>query len=261
MERVLAYFAALLFSAAALAGGVRLAADHTTSLDRFKGRTARVTVAPPPTVPPGPAPAPGQAFVKGEVDKLTAAGAQAAPLAAPFTLSAVERGTGKATIVNVLVAGKRTSIAWGGGTPLPINGDGGSIDLGGTTVAIDATGATWAVDGGSRALKPGNYHAGAPVAVGLGGLATPKDSVDFVADSQTVINSTGGVVVKVPPAKLDLSGPGKVTASGQLQVRDAKATKPAASIQFGDGPYTVTLTPANGRFTVDAVLQGPLTVT
>lgn len=260
MERVLAYFAALVLSAAAVAGGVRLTADHSTALDRFKGRTG-ATLAPPPTVPPGPAPGPGQTFVKGTIDRLTAEGAQAPPVAAPFTLSAVERGTGKATIVNALVAGKRTSIAWGGGTPLPITGDGGSIDLDGTKVDVDSTGISWTVDGASRALKPGNYHAGASVAVGLGGLATPKDAVDFVADSQTVINSTGGVVVKVPPGKLDVTGPGKVSASGQLQVRDSKATKAAASIQFGDGPYTVSVTPSGGRFTVDAVLQGPLTST
>jgi hypothetical protein len=260
MERVLAYFAALVLSAAAVAGGVRVAADHTTALDRFKS-TTRVTVAPPPTTPAGPAPGPGQEFVKGTIDKLTAEGAQAAPLAAPFTLSAVERGTGKATIVNALVAGKRTSIAWGGGTPLPITGDGGSIDLAGTKVDVDSTGATWTVDGGSRALKPGNYHAGASVAVGLGGLATPKDSVDFVADSQTVVNSTGGVVVKVPPGKLDLTGPGKVTVSGQLQVRDSTSTKAAASIQFAGGPYTVSVTSDGGRASVDAVLQGPVTRT
>lgn len=260
MERVLAYFAALLLSAAAVAGGVRLTADHTSALDRFKG-TRVATATPPPTAPSGPAPAPGQEFVKGTIDKLTAEGAEAPPLAAPFTLTAVERGTGKATIVNALVAGKRTSIAWGGGTPLPISGDGGSIDLGGTTVGIDATGTSWTVDGESRALKPGNYHAGASVAVGLGGLATPRDSVDFVADSQTVINSTGGVVVKIPPGKVDLTGPGKVTASGQLQVRDSKTTKAAASVQFGGGPYTVSVTSNAGKLTVDAVLQGPLTST
>jgi hypothetical protein len=204
-------------------------------------------------------PAAGQSFVKGTVDKVSVEGANGPPIATPFTLTAVERGTGKATIVNVLVAGKRTSIAWGGGTPLPISGGGGSVDLGGTKVDVDSTGSSWTVDGAARALKPGNYHVGATVAVGLGGLATSKDSVDFTADAMTSINATGGVVVKVPPAKLALTGPGKVTASGQLQVRDSTSTKPAASIQFGDGPFTVTLTPNAGRFDLDAVLQGPLT--
>jgi hypothetical protein len=257
MERVIAYFVALVLSAAAVAGGVRLVADRSTALDRFKGEPT-TTVAPRPTVPAGPAPAAGQAFVKGSVDKLTADGAQASPIPTPFTIAAVERGTGKATIENVLVDGKRTSIAWGGGTPLPISGDGGTIDLGGTTVTVDASGATWTVDGAARPLKPGKYRAGAPVAVGLGGLATPRDSVDFIADSQSVVTSRGGVVVKVPPSKLDLTGPGKLTINGQLQVRDSKATKPATGVQFGEGPYKVTLTPAAGRFDLDAVLQGPL---
>ena len=259
MERVIAYFAALVLSAAALAGGIRLVADHTSALDQFKGTTAH-TVAPRPTVPAGPAPPPGQAFVKGTIDKLTAEGAQGPPIAAPFTLSAVERGTAKASIENVLVDGKRTSIAWGGGTPLPISGEGGAIDVAGSKVDVDASGATWTLDGAARPLKPGKYRAGAPVAVGLGGLATPRDSVDFTADSQSVISARLGVVIKLPPANLELTGPGKVTTNGQLQVRDAKTTKPAASVQLGDGPYKITLTPAAGRFQLDAVLQGPLTV-
>lgn len=260
MERVLAYFAALILSAAALAGGVRVVADHSTALDRFKG-TRVDTVAPAPTVPPGPAPAAGQAFVKGTVDKLTADGAQGAPVPTPFTLNAVERGTGKATIENALVDGKRTTIAWNSGTPLPLSGDGGAIDLGGTTVAVDSSGVAYAVDGAPRALKPGQYRAGAPVAVGVGGLATSRDLVVFTADAQTVVNAKGGVLLKIPPAKVDLTGPGKVTASGQLQVREPKSTKPASSIQFGEGPYKITLTPNAGRFDVDAVLQGPLTAT
>jgi hypothetical protein len=257
MERVIAYFVALILSAAAVAGGVRLVADHTTALDRFKGGTT--AVAPRPTVPPGPPPAVGQAFVKGTVDKLSAEGAQGSPVPTPFTLNAVERGVGKATIENALVDGKRTSIAWGGGTPLPISGDGGAIDLAGTRVDVDATGISTGVDGAARPLKPGKYRAGAPVAVGLGGLATPRDAVDFTADAQTVISARGGVVVKTPPSPLALTGPGKLTASGQLQVRDNKTTKSAGSIQFGEGPYKVTLTPAAGRYQLDAVLQGPLT--
>ena len=114
MQRVFAYFAALVLSAAAVAVGIRVAADHTSALDRFKGGapTTKVTET---TLPPGPVPAPGQTFVKGMVDKLTATGAQGTPIAAPFTITAVERGTAKATIENVLVNGKRTSIAWAGG--------------------------------------------------------------------------------------------------------------------------------------------------
>ncbi len=257
MQRVIAYVVALAVSVAAIAVGVRVAADRTTALDRFKGGTEASAMT-TTTVDLGPAPAPGQVFVKGTVDKLTAEGAQPGALGAPFTLTALERGVGKATIENALVEGKRTSIAWGGGTPLPITGAGGSIDLGGSKVQVDPTGATWTVDG-ARPLKPGPYRVGASVAVGVGGLATPRDAVAFTADARTVVSAQGGVVVKVAPASLELSGPGKVTATGQLQVRDQTGRTPAAGFQFGEGPYRVTVNPAAGRLELDAVLQGPLT--
>ena len=255
MNRVIAYFSALVLSAVAVVVGVRLAADHTSALDRFKGsRIPRTTT----TTIPGPVPAPGQAFVKGSVDKLTAEGAQGAPIAAPFTLTALERGVGKATIENALISGRRTSIVWGGGTPLPITGA-GAIDLAGAKVEVDGTGVTWTMDGAARPLKPGTYRAGAPVAVGATGVATPRDAVEFTADSRTVISASGGVVIKVAAARLELSGPGKVSATGQLQVRDPTSLKPAAGFQFGEGPYTITLNPNAGRIELDAVLQGPLT--
>ena len=261
MQRVIAYFTALVLSAAAVAVGVQLTADHTSALDRFKGGPVRASATTTTTVDIGPPPAPGQVFLKGTVDKLTAEGAQgaASTLAAPFTLMALERGVGRATIENALVSGRRTSIVWSGGTPLPITSGSGSIDLGGSKVDVDASGATWTVDGGARALKPGTYRAAASVAVGATGVATPRDSVEFTADARTVISARSGVVIKVPSGRLELTGPGKVTATGQLQVRDEKTLRPAAGIQFGEGPYTVTLNPTGGRVEVDAVLQGPLT--
>lgn len=257
LRRILLYAAVLLSTVVAVVVGVRLTADRTTALDRFKNGGV-ATIRPRPTTPIGPVPAPGQSFVTGTADTLSAEGAQASPIPTPFTLSAVERGTGRATIANALVDGKRTSIVWPGGTPLPITGD-GSIDLAGSRVDVDPGGATWKVDGSARSLRPGRYRAGAPVAVGVGGLATPRDAVDFTADAMTLVQSTGGVVIKVPPGPLDLAGPGKVTAAGQLQVRDSRTTKPATSVGFGEGPYKVTITTAGGRLSIDAVLQGPVT--
>ena len=256
MQRVIAYFVALALSVAAVAVGIRVVANSTSTLDQFKGGTTAAS-ATATTVDPGPAPGPDQVFVKGTIDKLTAEGAQPVAVAAPFTLTAVQQGVGKGTIENALVEGKRTSIAWSGGTPLPITGDGGSIDLGGSKVDIDPTGATWTVDG-ARALKPGVYRVGASVAVGVGGLATPRDAVAFTADARTVVSAQGGVVIKVLPGRLAFNGPGKVTASGQLQVRDRKTRTPAAGLQFGEGPYTVTVNPVAGKLELDAVLQGPV---
>ena len=254
MQRAIAYCVALVVSVIAVFVGIRVVAANTSALDRFKGGTPATTT----TVDLGPAPAPGQVFVKGTVDRLTAERAQAPPIATPFTLTAVERGVGKVTIENALVDGKRTTIAWDGGTPLPISGAGGTIDLNGSKVDVDATGSTWAVDGG-KALKPGAYRVGATVAVGEGGLARPRDSVAFTADTRTIVNGKGGVTLKVPAGPQELNGPGKVVGTGQFQIRDQTSRTPAARFQFGEGPYKVTITPVNGRLEIDAVLQGPLT--
>ena len=262
MERVIAYITALVLSVAAVVVTVRVAADRTTALDRFKGGVAApASTTTTSTIFAGPPPAQGQAFVKGTVDKLTAEGAQGAAsmIATPFTLNATSRGVSKATIENALVGGTRTSIAWGGGTPLPITGEGGSIDLAGSKVDVDAAGETWTVDGSARSLKPGKYRVGASVAVGVGGLATARDAVEFTADARTIVTATGGVVVKVAPARLELTGPGKVTATGRFWVRDPGSTQQATGFKFGEGPFTVTLSPANGRFELDAILQGPFT--
>lgn len=257
MQRVVAYIVALVVAVAGIAVGIRVVASSSSAFDRFKGATPATTTT---TTLPGPKPAPGQFFVKGTVTKLTAEGAQSAALPAPFTLSAVERGVGKATVENALVGGKRTSIVWSSGTPLPITGTGGSIDLSGSKVEVDASGAaTWTVDGSPRALKPGTYRAGASVAVGTTGVGTARDAVAFTADALTMISAHGGVVIKVAAAPLELKGPGKVWGAGQLQVRDETSQKPAAGFQFGEGPYTVKLTPVEGRLDLDAVLQGPLT--
>ncbi|MDQ4068166.1 MAG: hypothetical protein M3203_01605 [Actinomycetota bacterium] len=256
MNRVIAYFSALVLSAVAVAVGVRLVASNSSALDSFKGEAATTT-----TIDLGPAPAPGQVFVRGTIDRLTVEGAQGPPtvIAAPFTLTALERGVGKATIENALVSGRRTTIAWSGGTPLPISGPGGSIDLGGSKLEVDVTGTTWTVDGSARPLKPGTYRAGAPVAVGTTGVGTPRESVEFTADARTTINAGGGVVVKVSLAPIEVNGPGKASASGQLQIRDQTSRSPVRGFQFGDGPYTIKVNPVEGRIELDAVLQGPLT--
>ena len=257
MQRIVAYFVVLVLVVVAVVVGIRLVADNTSVLDSVKGGSGAGAAT--TTVDIGPPPAPGQFFVRGNVERLVAEGAQSGDIAAPFTLSAVERGVGKATIENALVDGRRTSIVWGGGTPLPITGAGGVIDLGGAKVEVDVTGATWTVDGSARSLKPGAYRAGAPVAVGVGGLATPRDAVAFTADARTVISAHGGVVVKVAPGPIEVTGPGKVIATGQLRVRDQTSLNPAGGIQFSEGPYTVKVTPVDGRLELDAVLQGTLT--
>lgn len=251
MPKLVAYLIALVLACDVAVVGVNYLADETTLIT--DGPQVVTT-----TLPPGPAPAPGQTFVTGSADRVSADDAQSGPLKAPLTVQAVERGVGRIIIENALVADKRVAISWGGGTPLPITGEGG-IDLGGTHVEVDGTGVTWTIDGGAKALLPGRYRAGAPVAVGSGGLASPRDAVDFTADARTTLTATGGVVIKLPPQQVEITGPGKVVAGGELRVRSsAAAARPAKSVDFGPGPFTVTLVPAAGRLEVNAVLQGPV---
>ena len=205
-------------------------------------------------------PAPGQSFVTGEIEFVSADGVQSEPVLSPFTLTALEQGTGKGTIENALVDDKRTTIFWGGGTDLPLDGDGGGVDMNGAVVEVDPSGITWTISGGRR-LLPGAYQAGAPVAVGVAGLATSRDTVSFTADARTVLNTTAGVVVKLDPRRLEVNGPGRVSARGKLTVTDSAGTHSATSIDFAAGPYKVIVVNQGSKLVLDATLQGPVTAT
>ncbi|MFP5317444.1 MAG: hypothetical protein ACLGI2_04020 [Acidimicrobiia bacterium] len=221
--------------------------DANTSL--VAGRPGEGAPAEPTVVP-----RPGQAFVRGTVERLSADGAQVR-LNVPFTLTPVERGAGRAVIENAMVNGQRVTISWDGGTPLPISGEGG-LDLGATHVEVDASGPAYSVDGAARQFLAGTYSLGTAVAVGTGGLATPREGVRFTADSRTVLVSQGNVVVKLAPQRLQLSGPGKLGMSGDLEVQYPERTREAKSVNFGEGPFEVTVEPASRGLRVEAVLQG-----
>jgi hypothetical protein len=244
-------FLALLTFAALVPAGLLL-----TSCDGGgKSAAGTTTTSSGPNLVPGP----GQAFVSGVVRRFTADDAQiGGPLATPFTISALERGQGNATIENALIDGKRSTISWATGTPLPITG-GGGLDLGAVHVDVDGVGATWLLDGATRNFVPGSYRAEAPVAVGSQGIATPRDSVAFDADELTGITTRGGVIVHVAPERVQVEGPGSVKIMGQLQVKTPDGKRAAGSVTFDSGPFTATLTPAGNGVRVDSVLQGPIT--
>ena len=176
-------------------------------------------------------------------------------------MTALDRGVGKATIENALVGGKRTTIAWGGGTPLPLTAAGGGVELSGAAVEVDGSGITWKLSGTPRKLLPGEYRAGAPVATGISGLANARDGVVFTADERTIVNTTGDIVIKLPSQRLDITGPGKIAAAGTFTVVDSDATRQATAVEFGEGPYQAILDPTSGSLQLSAVLQGPLKVT
>jgi hypothetical protein len=206
---------------------------------------------------PGVRPGPGQAIVSGEVERLAADKAQVAPLRAPLTITG-ERGVARLTIENAMVSGRRVTISWDGGTPLPISGEGG-IEVGATHVEVDGTGVTYSLDGAGRTFLPGSYSVGAPVAVGAAGIATPRDGVNFTADEQTVLSSRGNVVVHLDPTRVELQGPGTLELTGNLSVVYPNRRSRTSSIRFGEGPFQVTVQPDGNALRVDAVLQGEVT--
>ncbi len=245
--------------------GILLACDLAVVGVRSRPVKVRVRIVTVTTQPPAGRPAvvppPGQADVTGEARSLSADGAVADPLPLPLTLSA-ERGRGTATIENALVNGARTAIVWTSGTPLPITGgDGATLDLGPAHVDLAPTGATWSLDGAARVFSPGRYRADAAVAVGRGGLATPRDGVDFTADDKTTLVTRGGVTVHLEPGPVELAGPGKVSTAGTFTVTLNDGTKNATSLTFGPGPFKVTATPEGDHLVVDATLNGPLQTT
>ena len=249
----LAFAIILVFVCDVAVVGVHLLDDHTSLVSRRGPGQSDDGAAETTLVPRA-----GQVFVTGTVEKFSADGAQL-KLTSPFTITAVERGVGRATIENALISGRRQTISWDGGTPLPISG-GAGLDVGATHVEIDGNGPVYSLDGAARQFMPGTYSLGTAVAVGSGGLATPREGVQFTADAQTVLSSRGNVVVKLQPQKVVLTGPGKLGMNGRLKVQYPDRSRDVRSLNFGDGPFEVTLEPASGGLRVDAVLQGDVQV-
>jgi hypothetical protein len=202
-------------------------------------------------------PAPGQAFVIGEIDTLMADKAQTQALRSPFTVTG-QPGTSRLTIENATVGGRRVTISWDGGTPLPISGEGG-LELGATRVEVNGEGITWSLDGAPRTFLAGTYSIGAPVAVGAAGLAAPREGVEFTADSQTVLVSRGNAVVRGDATRVELRGPGTLEVSGTLQVVYPERRSRTGRVKFGEGPFQATVEPNGGSLQVNAVLQGDVT--
>ncbi|HWW52315.1 MAG TPA: hypothetical protein VNY84_00990 [Acidimicrobiales bacterium] len=237
--------------------GTRTHAASAGSLATATGATASTTTAPTP----GTVPAAGQTRVTGRVTLLTADDAVASPLRLPLTITVAERGRGDVTIVGVTVSGQPEQIVWLAGQPLPLSGT-GSIDLGPAAVTADAGGIVWHLDHGQRVLTPGHYTAGAPVAVGEGGLADARDSVSFDAEpgGGAGFISNGDAQVRLAAGPLNLNGPGRVHLSGALLLTTGSGPpRPATTITFGPGPFEVVLQPSATGYSIDARFQGNLT--
>ena len=245
----------------AVTAAVVLAADMAAlavvGRDRATTVTTRSAPGAAPTTRPGSALPPGEAVVDGTVATFAADGATGPPLVAPFEITVPVRGRGGAVVYHAVVEGKPSTIVWNGGVPMAVTGTGALVP-GRDRLVVDGGGATWLLDGAERALAPGSYLVGTPVAVGSGGLASPLDSVSFEARPDTVLVSQGGASVHRDPAPLHLRGPGTLTVAGTFTVRTRAGTATASTLDFGPGPFVADLTPGPGGLRLHAILDGAL---
>lgn len=189
-----------------------------------------------------------QVTVTGTFTSVQGADVNAPALPLPFGTD-----TGSVLVKEAIVDGKATTAVWQGGRPFRLTGTSGAgIDVSPTTVTIDATGtARWPLDGEHR-LLPGRYTIDSPVAVGSNGLAAPMDTVSFIADARTTIETHGGTSITTPPRKLHLEGPGRLVLDGTFTVQDTTGSRPVTHIDFGAGPFVLDL---DGT-TLTGTLQG-----
>jgi len=210
--------------------------------------------------PPATVLQPDQAVISGLVTSAHLVDAVGAPLAMPVTITVPARGKGRLTIDGVEVGGRPAAIGWDGGQPLPLAGN-GDLDLGPVTMDVGGSTITWYLDGMSRYLRPGLYRAESDVAVGDSGLATPESQAVFSVAPGTIgeLASAGNARVILGPRPLSLTGPATATLSGTFTVETASGTKAAHTIEFGPGPFELTLTPTAGGYHLSGLLQGPIT--
>jgi hypothetical protein len=218
------------------------------------------------TQPVGEVLATDQWVITGTLSKLVGTKVSEAPrLPLPLTLTVARGGGTKAEFAGGAVAGKNATIAWDGGRPLPISGE-GSVDLNGPiNVELDAQGATWALDGDSRLLTPGTYNLNAGVAViplnTTFGVARERATLSIPQGAAASLKTNGDVRTVTKPAPLLLKGPGQLVLEGSFEVRGRDGVKPATKLTFGPGAFELDIAPDAGGYRINqAFLQGPTTI-
>ncbi len=212
----------------------------------------------PPDDPGGSSRPRGSTRVTGTVTLVHAEPGALDPVPVPLEVVTPERGSGGANFEGVTIGGEPGSIVWDAGQPLRIEGEGGALLLDPAIVDIGPDGIVVSLDG-TQGVAQGRYDIVTPVAVGTVGLAEPLDSVAFEASEAATVTFRGGTTTTLAPQPLALRGPGAVVLEGALTVQDASATVEAARVDFASAPFEITLTPVDGGYTVEAILQGPVT--
>ena len=204
---------------------------------------------------PEPRPEDTSALVAGTATALELDPTLLDPIGAPTTIEAVERGRASATISGVVVDGQTQAIAWSGSGPITIEGS-GSVVLEPVRVTLDGGGITAHLDGVAASMRPGLYAVDGDVAVGPSGVGRAASRVSFEATEATRVHFRGESVLRLPPATVTLEGPGAVRLVGDVDVTTAAEDRRVGGLEFGPGPYRVTIVWVGGLMEIDAVLRG-----
>ena len=256
--------AAVAFAAAVMTFAVGLAALTEPGAPPV-GQGDRLTTGAPPSTNVIEVLAADQSNVTGSLTKLVGTKVEAPPLVIPLTLTAARGGGTKADFSGGTVGGRKATISWDGGRPLPLRGK-GSIDFNGPVdVELGPGGARWLLDGGARLLTPGSYTFGSTVAVSSVdvGLGTPRDGarLDVPPGAAASVLTKSGVRVATPAAPISLRGPGQLVLEGAFDVTNRDGVRQAKKITFGPGAFELDLVPQPGGYRIErAFLQGPTTL-
>ncbi|MEX2292372.1 MAG: hypothetical protein WD691_01190 [Acidimicrobiales bacterium] len=210
------------------------------------------------TVPPVVVPGPGQVRVSGTLSALRLGGAILDPrsVAMPVTMTA-SRGFGNgAEVTGVRVDGKRSTIVWDGGRPFELSGTGAVIPSA-SVVEIVPQGLRIMLGGGVHSLAAGTYRLDTPVAVGTSGIATPRDSVEFEASAESLLDVRGDASIILgagPPVRL--LGPGSIEMHGTFELTDASGMRDAESYLVDVAAFDLTIAGGTiGRWRITGLID------
>jgi hypothetical protein len=196
--------------------------------------------------------------IEGTVTAMLLEGARLDPQAVPTPLTLEsERGFGNGgEITGVTVEGRESTIVWDGGRPFVLSSGPGLVPDP-TTVELVDGGLRVGLGGGAHALEPGTYRLNTPVAVGTRGVATPRDSVTFVAGEDAQLEAEGDTALVLGAAEgQGFVGPGDVHLEGELLVDQAEGTQEATSLDLDGQPFELVLTAfEGGRWTVSGRVE------
>jgi hypothetical protein len=203
-------------------------------------------------------PGPGQVRVTGKVTAVQLTDAVLQPREVPTPLTVVsERGFGNGgELTNVEVAGQTASVEWDGGRPFVLSAGGGLV-IDPVRVDLAPDGLHLVLGGGNHAFVAGPYQLDTPVAVGTSGVATPHDTLSFVASEASLLEARGDASLVFPAdAPHHFVGPGTVMLEGELQVTGPDGPTTLPSVTSGVAAFDLTLTPdGQGGWLVDGLID------